>query len=67
MNHIARFFFNLLDNEEESFYIMLGIFENRGFSTLYLDDLEKLKQFFYVLERLIKLFLPEVSAYFQVI
>jgi len=62
---MARFLYNILENEEEAFFLMLGLFENGGFSSIYYNDLAKLKQYFYVLERLIKLYLPELHAYFS--
>ena len=67
MNHIARFFYNITDNEEEAFYLMLGVFDNGGFASIYINDLAKLKQYFYVLDRLIKLYLSELHTYFSVI
>lgn len=66
MNYIARFFFNLLDNEEEAFYLMLGTFQTCGFASIYINELAKLKQYFYVLERLIKLYLPELYNHLRV-
>jgi len=66
MNHIARFFFNILEDEEVAFYIMLGIFEYTEISLIFVNDLLKLKQCFYVLDKLIKLYLPELFSCFKV-
>jgi len=66
MNHIARFFYNIFRDEEEAFYIMLGIFEYSGISNIFIDELAKLKQYFYVLDKLIQLYLPELYSCFKV-
>ena len=67
MNYIASFIFQILNNEEESFYFMLSLFENTDFCNIFLDDLNKLKQYFYVFDRLLSLYLPELHSYFKVL
>lgn len=65
MNYIASFLFQLVKNEEETFFLMYGLFENTDFSQIFVDDLIKLKQYFYAFDRLIGLFLPELHYYFK--
>jgi len=65
MNYIASFLLHLVKNEEETFFLMYGLFENTDFSQIFLDDLIKLKQYFYVFERLIMLYLPELHYYLK--
>ena len=67
MNYIASFIFQIFNNEEESFYFMLSLFENTDFCNIFLDDLNKLKQYFYVFDRLLSLYLPELHSYFKVL
>lgn len=65
MNYIASFLFKITSNEEEAFYLMLGLFENTDFSLIFVEDLLRLKIFFYVFERLLSLYLPELYTYFK--
>jgi len=65
MNYIASFLLQLLKNEEETFFLMYGLFENTDFSHIFIDDLVRLKQYFYAFDRLLMLFLPELHFYFK--
>jgi hypothetical protein len=65
MNYIASFLYQLSNDEEETFYIMIGLFENTDFSLIFVEDLLRLKIFFYVFERLLSLYLPELYTYFK--
>jgi len=56
----------ITNNEEDSFYLLLGLFENTDFSSIFIEELTKLKIFFYVFERLISIYLPELNTHFQV-
>jgi hypothetical protein len=44
---------------------MLGIFTGTGFAQIFLEELVKLKSFFYVFDKLIFLHLPELHASFK--
>jgi hypothetical protein len=66
MNYIASFILNFIENEKEAFYLFYGIIEYTNYSNIFLDDLFKLKQYFYVFDRLISLQLPELYAYFKI-
>lgn len=65
MNYIASFLYQLCKDEEETFYLMLGLFEHTDFEIIFLEDLHRLKIFFYVFERLVALYLPELYSYFK--
>ena len=49
--------------EEEAFYIFLSFFKNTEYPLIYAKDLKKLKIFFYVFNRIIQLFEPELFSY----
>ena len=66
MNYIATFLLHITETEDEAFYLMLGLFDITDFREIFLNDLAKLKQFFYVFERLINIYLPELNTYFKV-
>lgn len=65
MNYIASFIYHLVLDEEETFYIMLGIFTYTEYSIMFVDDLKRLKQLFYVFDRLLTLTLPEINNYMK--
>ena len=65
MNYIAAFLFEFTLNEEDSFYYFYGILKYTKFIDLFLKDLIKLKQFFYILDRLIFIYMTELSIYFK--
>lgn len=63
MNYIAEMIYEMTENEEETFFIFLGFFFSTEYSLIYEKDLQKLKSFFYVFNRLISLFEPEIYSY----
>jgi len=64
MNYIVSFLLEILD-EEETFYIFLSFFKSTEYNLLFEKDLDKLKCFFYIFQRLISLFEPELSNFFN--
>jgi hypothetical protein len=66
MNYIAAFVYLILQNEEEAFYLMMGVLENTEYAHIFADEMFRLKQFFYVFERLLFLYVPEIFSYFRV-
>ena len=65
MNYIAAFLLNITNNEEESFYLFLSLLISTEYGRLFEKDLEKLKKYFYVFDRLICILLPELHYHFQ--
>jgi hypothetical protein len=64
MNFIVAFLYELY-GEEEAFNIFLSFFHSTEYSIIFDKDLIKLKEFFYVFNRLISLFEPELSSSFN--
>ena len=64
MNYIVSFILEIT-NEEEVFYIFLSFFKSTEYPLIFEKDLEKLKIFFYIFQRLISLIEPELSIYFN--
>ena len=60
MNFIASFLFDLCESEEEAFQIYNCILESTDYGDLFMNDLKRLNKYFYVFERLIFIYLPEV-------
>ncbi len=65
-NFISAFLIKITNNEEESFYIMMGLILNTNFKVIFYNDLSKLEIYFSVFERLLSLFLPELSNCFKI-
>ena len=65
MNYICELIYELTQNEEETFYIFLGLFLHTEYPTIFVKDLQKLKIFFFVFERLVSLFEPELFSYLK--
>ena len=64
MNYIVSFLLEIL-SEEEAFYIFLSFFQSTEYPLIFEKDLEKLQSFFYIFQRLISLFEPELSILFN--
>ena len=62
MNFISSILYDIF-GEEEAFYIFLSFFKNTEYPLIYAKDLKKLKIFFYVFNRIIQLFEPELFSY----
>lgn len=63
MNYIVEMIYEMTENEEEAFYVFLSFFFYTEYPLIYEKDLQKLKGFFYVFNRLISLFEPEIYSY----
>ena len=60
MNYIAEFLLLFSKNEEETFNIFNSLLESTDYSDLFVNELKRLNQYFYVFDRLINIYLPEV-------
>lgn len=66
MNYVAGMFFYLINDEEEIFRIYACLIENK-MASLFNNKFDKLKGYFYVLDNLIALFIPDLAKHFKVI
>ena len=60
MNYVGAFLLNITNNEEDAFYLFLGLLTSTKYGDLFKNDLAKLKRFFYIFERMINIFIPEL-------
>ena len=65
MNLVSLFLYELTRNEQEAFIILNNLFFISPFGEIIEDDFKKLKKFYYVIERLIYLFLPRIYSLFK--
>ena len=61
MNFICQFLLDMTNNEEISFDIFSAILGKTKYGNLIIDEFSLMKKYFYVFERLINLYLPELS------
>ena len=64
-NFIVAFLIRTTNNEEETFYLMMGLILNTNFGVIFYNDLSKLDIYFSVLEKLLALYLPELYNFFK--
>lgn len=65
MNYIAAFIYQMTEDEEEAFYLFYSIITSTQYGQIFLNDLSKLKEFFYVFDRLIYIYMPELYVFFK--
>ena len=65
MNCIASLLYDVCGSEEEAFKIYNCILESTDYGDLFMNDLKRLNKYFYVFERLIFIYLPEVFLHFM--
>lgn len=65
MNYIASFLLKITESESDAFYLMLGLLKYTDFSKIFVEELHRLKMFFYVFDRLLSIYLPELNTYFK--
>ena len=65
MNYIAAFLITYTNNEEETFNIFNLLLDNTDYSNLFANKLKRMKKYFYVVDRLICLYLPEVFTHLK--
>ena len=65
MNYLSAFFYNLTKNEDETIYFLYSIITTTELKYLYDREMIRLKNFFSIFEKLLKLYLPQISFYFK--
>ena len=62
MNYICGFLLFLCKNEEKTFNIFSAILNKTDYGNIIINNFENMKKYFYVFERLISIFLPELNV-----
>lgn len=65
MNYIAAFLLHYTQNEEESYNIFNSLLNRTEYSDLFTNELHRMKKYFFVFERLIFIFMPELFYYLK--
>jgi hypothetical protein len=65
MNYLSAFLYTLTQNEEDSIYLLYSILTNTELKFIYNRKMVKLKNFYLIFEKLLKLFIPQISYCFK--
>ena len=65
MNYISLFLLEITKDEEKSFDIFSALLNKTEYSKLSINDFDLMKKYFYVFERLICIYLPELYTTFK--
>ena len=65
INYMVSYIYQNTLKEEESFYIILGLFITKKFSSIFHKNLSKLKTYFSLMDKLIYLYLPKIHFHFK--
>ena len=65
MNFLAGFLYLFFKDEDITFKALIGLIENFKMTDLFKQDLPLLKQFFYKLDRLVSMCLPQLHTHFK--
>lgn len=65
MNFLAGFFYFYYQDEEQAFKAMIGLIHKFDLTELFNSQLTRLKLYFYILDRLISIELPELHEHLQ--
>ena len=65
MNYIAYLLYEFCGGEEEAFQIFNSLLISTAYGDLFFNELSKLNKYFYVFDRLIYIYLPEISLHLK--
>ena len=65
MNFVGAFIIKIIENEEDSFYFLMGLFKYTDYRSIFTKDLSKLRQYFSVFDVILKLYMPTLDSYFE--
>ena len=66
MNYIAYFFYEICGDEDEAFQIFNCLLNSTSYGDLFFNELSILNKYFYVFDRLIFIYLPEISQHLKI-
>ena len=65
MNFVGAFIIKITEDEEESFYFLMGLFKYTDYRSIFKKDLSKLKLYFSIFDVVLKLYIPTLESYFE--
>ena len=65
MNYIAYLLYEICGSEEEAFQIFNSLLTSTAYGDLFFNELSRLNKYFYVFDRLIFIYVPEISMHLK--
>ena len=65
MNFVGAFIIKITEDEEDSFYFLMGLFKYTDYRSIFKTDLSKLKLYFSIFDVVLKLYIPTLESYFE--
>ena len=65
MNYIVTFLYEMIHNEEDCLLLFSGLFYSTDYWEIYSNNMEKMRKYLYVVERLVYLYLPEIYSHLR--
>ena len=65
MNFVGAFIIKITEDEEESFYFLMGLFKYTDYRSIFQKDLSKLRLYFSIFDVILKLYVPTLESYFE--
>ena len=65
MNFVGAFIIKICEDEEESFYFLMGLFKNTDYRSIFMKDLTQLRLYFAVFEEILNLYIPTLHSFFN--
>ena len=65
MNFVGAFIIKITEDEEESFYFLMGLFKYTDYRSIFTTDLSKLRLYFSIFDVVFKLYIPTLESYFE--
>ena len=65
MNFVGAFIIKITEDEEDSFYFLMGLFKYTDYRSIFKNNLIKLRLFFSIFDIILKLYIPTLESYFD--
>ena len=65
MNYLCALFLSLLKDEEQVFFFYYSFLKSTQYTSLFINDFSLLKKYYYIFNRLLAIFLPEITMHFK--
>ena len=65
MNFVGAFIIKITEDEEDSFYFLMGLFKYTDYRSIFKKDLSKLRLYFSIFDVVLKLYIPTLESYFE--
>ena len=65
MNYLCALFLSLIKDEEQAFFFYYSFLKSTLYTSLFMNDFSLLKKYYYIFNRLLAIFVPEITMHFK--